>query len=288
MVQVPFRVGTTSYIWPDDILPNVVQLAPLVDDVELVLFESDEYGSNLPSEAVIAELRQVARAHDLTMTVHLPLDLRLGDEGVARDVSLEKARMVIERTRALAPFAYIVHLDGKAIEARGGERAWRPRPYDGHRSRQATDEEEEAAMLGKWQAQAARSLEQVTGWAGDASRVCVENLENYDPAALVPVLESVPASLCVDVGHFWLQGRDPLPHLRQWQARTRVVHLHGVGERDHQSLANVAPDALDPVVEHLLGNMRGVVTLEVFGVGDLDSSLSGLEAAVERCRKTKR
>jgi sugar phosphate isomerase/epimerase len=102
------------------------------------------------------------------------------------------------------------------------------------------------------------------------------------------VLESVPASLCVDVGHFWLQGRDPLPHLRQWQARTRVVHLHGVGERDHQSLANVAPDALDPVVEHLLGNMRGVVTLEVFGVGDLDSSLSGLEAAVERCRKTKR
>lgn len=274
MVELPFRIGTTSYIWPDDILPNVVQLAPLVDDVELVLFESDEYGSNLPTEGVIAELRQVACAHDLTMTVHLPLDLRLGDEGAVRHVSLEKARMVMERTRALDPFAYIVHLDGKAIENE-------PFPCP----RRAT--EGEGAALRKWQAQAVRSLEQVAGWAGDASRVCVENLENYDPAALVPVLECVPVSRCVDVGHFWLQGRNPLPHLRQWQARTRVVHLHGVGERDHQSLANVAPDALDAVVGHLLENMRGVVTLEVFGVDDLNSSLSSLEAAVERCRKTK-
>lgn len=282
-MELPFRIGTTSYIWPDDILPNVVQLAPLVDDVELVLFESDEYGSNLPGEAVIRELRQVARVHDLTMTVHLPLDLRLGDEGAARDVSLEKARMVIERTRALDPFAYIVHLDGKAIEAMGGERAWFPRPYPG----KETEGEAEVAALRKWQAQAARSLEQVAGWAGDASRVCVENLENYDPAALVPVLESVPVSRCVDVGHFWLQGRDPLPHLRQWQARTRVVHLHGVGERDHQSLANVAPGALDAVTVHLLENMRGVVTLEVFGVDDLNSSLASLEAAVERCRQAR-
>ncbi|MCU0508776.1 MAG: sugar phosphate isomerase/epimerase, partial [Anaerolineae bacterium] len=36
-----FRVGTTSYIVPDNILPNVEYLAPLVDDVELVLFETD-------------------------------------------------------------------------------------------------------------------------------------------------------------------------------------------------------------------------------------------------------
>jgi hypothetical protein len=41
-------------------LPNVVQLAPLVDDVELVLFESDEYGSNLPDVAAIAGLGRLA------------------------------------------------------------------------------------------------------------------------------------------------------------------------------------------------------------------------------------
>ena len=265
--NLPFRLGTTSYIWPDDILPNVVRLAPLVDDVELVLFESDEYGSNLPSEAVITELRQLAQAHDLTYTVHLPLDLRLADDDSTRHPSLEKARRVIERTRALDPFAYVVHLAGTGATA----------PFSPP-GRRAGDE----GQLARWQSQAARSLEQVAGWAGDASRVCVENLENYDPTALVQVLDIVPANRCVDVGHFWLQGRDPLPHLRQWQNRTRVVHLHGVGERDHKSLALVSPEALDPVVAYLVENMRGVVTLEVFGVDDFFSSKQALEAAVKR------
>jgi len=260
--KLPFRLGTTSYIWPDDILPNVRQLAPLVDDVELVLFESDEYGSNLPGQEVVAELRRLANAHDLTYTVHLPLDLRLGDEDTQRHPSLEKARRVIERTRSLDPFAYVVHLDGKTIQ-HGAD----------------------AEALARWQSQAARSLEQVAGWAGDSFKVCVENLENYDPAAFAPVLEQVPVSRCVDVGHFWRQGRDPIPHLQEWQARTRIIHIHGgdsQAERDHKSLAEMSPGALDPVVKYLLENMRGVVTIEVFGVEDFFSSRAAMEAAVER------
>jgi sugar phosphate isomerase/epimerase len=235
-----------------------------VDDIELVLFESDEYGSNLPGEDVMAELTQLARAHRLTYTVHLPLDLRLGDADSSRHPSLEKAQRVIERTRSLDPFAYVVHLDGATIAAlpqaqslRGGE-------------------------LDRWQSQAARSLEQVAGWVGDARRVCVENLENYDPSAFAPVLDAVHVSRCVDVGHLWRQGRDPLSHLQEWQARTRVVHLHGIGKRDHQTLALMPSDALDPIVKHLLENMRGVVTIEVFGVDDFFSSRAALEAAAER------
>jgi len=50
--RFPFRLGTTSYIVPADLMPNVVFLSPLVDDVELVLFESDTI-SNLPDAAVI-------------------------------------------------------------------------------------------------------------------------------------------------------------------------------------------------------------------------------------------
>jgi sugar phosphate isomerase/epimerase len=282
--NLPFRLGTTSYIWPDDILPNVVQLAPLVDDIELVLFESDEYGSNLPGKDVIAELRRLAQARDLTYTVHLPLDLRLvgdplqgSDQDAARQPSLEKARHVIERTRPLEPFAYVVHLDGRAIQNTP------PPPGPPLARRRATGEgQSDAAMLACWQSQAARSLEQVADWAGDARKVCVENLENYDPAAFAPVIEEVLVSRCVDVGHFWRQGRDPLPHLRQWQARTRVVHIHGVAERDHKSLAEMPPEALDPAVKHLLENMRGVVTMEVFGVDDFFSSKQAFEAAVVR------
>jgi hypothetical protein len=37
-----FRIGTTSYIIPAGIVPNVAYLAPQVDDVELVMFETDE------------------------------------------------------------------------------------------------------------------------------------------------------------------------------------------------------------------------------------------------------
>ena len=111
----PFRLGSTSYVIPADILPNVRQLGPLVDDVELVLFEVDE-GSNLPSPAVIESLGELAQAHGLTYTVHLPLDLRLAAaDDVWRHPSMEKARRVVRATRALEPWAYVVHLDGTEI-----------------------------------------------------------------------------------------------------------------------------------------------------------------------------
>ena len=82
-----FRVGTTSYIIPADILPNVQYLAPRVDDVQLVLFETDEYGSNLPDAALRGQLVELGARHGMTYTVHLPLDLRLGDGGDATHVS---------------------------------------------------------------------------------------------------------------------------------------------------------------------------------------------------------
>ncbi|MBD3421644.1 MAG: hypothetical protein GF398_16125 [Chitinivibrionales bacterium] len=43
-----FFLGNTSFIIPDDILPNVRMQALLVDDIELVLFESPDQ-SNIPT-----------------------------------------------------------------------------------------------------------------------------------------------------------------------------------------------------------------------------------------------
>jgi hypothetical protein len=192
--------------------------------------------------------------------LRLTEDSRQGtDDDSVRHTSLDKARLVIERTRTLDPWSYTVHLDGTTIQG-----------------------SPDAETLARWQWQAMRSLELVAGWVGDSRRVCVENLENYDPAMFAPVLDRVPVSRCVDLGHFWRQGHDPLLHLRQWQTRTRIVHVHGVGERDHQSLAQMPPEVLDPAVAHLLENMRGVVTLEVFSVDDFFSSMGAVEAAVER------
>lgn len=263
-VKAPFRLGTTSYILPDEILPNVRYLTELVDDVELVLFEVDDGQNNLPSEDTVVELADLATRHSLSYTVHLPLDLRFGESGGTLDVSLQKARRVIERTRKLEPFAYVLHLEGR--QAR-----YYTNPAD----------------LKAWQDQAVESLRLVAGWAGAADRLAVENLEGYPPDFNAPVLEWIPASACLDIGHLWRDGHDPLPWLEAALPRLRVVHLHGVGERDHQSLKRMEPEKVDAVLHRLVqADYRGVVTLEVFGETDFASSLEVIQASLERLSPT--
>ena len=126
MTNRGFRLGSTSYVYWDDILPNVRQLGPLVDDVELVLFESGEL-CNLPDQAVIIELQHQAVVHDLTYTVHLPLDLRI----VPGDHSLVLARKIVDLTRPLAPFAYVVHLDAREPMQTGQGVLWRENSLHG-------------------------------------------------------------------------------------------------------------------------------------------------------------
>lgn len=254
----PFRLGTTSYILPDDILPNARFLADKVQDVELVLFEVDDGPNNLPTPEVVAELAALAQESGQTYTVHLPLDLRLGAGGEEGHVSLVTARKVIECTRALQPWAYVLHLDGR--EVRAGATPTR---------------------LERWQAEAARALDIVSGWVGGPERLAVENLEGYPLDFLQPVLERVPVSRCVDIGHLWLDGHDPVPYLRDALPRTRVIHLHGLAERDHKSLAHMPGERLNPVVDLLLrAPYTGVLTLEVFGEADFASSVAALEQSV--------
>ncbi|MBN1136684.1 MAG: sugar phosphate isomerase/epimerase [Anaerolineae bacterium] len=239
-----YRLGSTSYVWPADILPNVRKLGPLVDDVELVLFEVDD-ASNLPDEATVIELDHLARAYDLTYTAHLPLDLAL-----AHPPSLEKARKVIACTRALSPWGYVLHLDGRQVEGDPG-----------------------AATLARWRDDAVRVLETLVPLVGEPRRLCVENLENYPPEHFLPLLEQVPVSLCIDVGHLWLTGCDALGFLGEHLVRTRVVHLHGIGERDHQSLTHQGADLVAPVLDQLSNRgYEGVLTLEVFGREDFFAS----------------
>src|SRR5215207_9407881 len=143
MKTYPFRLGTTSYIIPVDILPNARYLAGKVRDMELILFEVDDGPNNLPSSDVVHELSKIAKDCDMTYTIHLPLDLKLGEDGSERDQSLVKAKRVIDCTRALDPWAYVLHLDGKAV-------------------RTSID----AELIMRWQDQSVRALEIVAEWAG--------------------------------------------------------------------------------------------------------------------------
>jgi sugar phosphate isomerase/epimerase len=251
----PFRVGSTSYVYPDDILPNVERLTEQgdVDDIELILFEVDDGPNNLPDEKTIQQLIDLAAAHWLTYTVHLPLDLQLGADGAAQHVSLVKAERVIKITQPLLPLAYVFHLDGAGIAEPG------------------------------WVDRALRALDIVIGWVQQPEMLAVENLESWEPAYLDPVLAARPISRTTDIGHFWKQARDPLIVLDEWLPRTRVIHIHGLGERDHKSLALMPPETLDPVVAKLLAaDYRGVVTLEVFETSDFFSSRKALLESAAR------
>lgn len=251
----PFRVGTSSYIIPDDILPNVRYLAGQVRDIELVLFELDDGPGNLPDRAQIAELRALAADHDLTYTVHLPLDLRLAEDGSTGHVSLQKAQRVIDASLGLDPWAFVLHLDGKTLRGQHTPDAAR-----------------------RWQDQAVKSLEQVGTWAGGLQRLALENLEGYPVDFHLPVLERLPISRCVDIGHLWVDGLDPIPYLQAALPRTRVIHFHGIDERDHRSLAFMPENRVRAVLDTLKqANYSGVLTIEVFSQPDFISSLDMLQ-----------
>lgn len=256
---LPFRLGTTSYIIPDDILPNVRYLAGKVRDVELILFEVDDGPNNLPSRETVTELARLAALYDLSYTVHLPLDLKLAADGSVRDASLIKAQRVIECTRPLDPWAYVVHLEGKKV-------------------RSSTDR----TVVKRWQDQAVQALEIVAGWAGGPEKLAVENLEGYPPDFNEPVIDRIPVSRCVDIGHLWLDRVPALPYVARALPRTRVIHIHGIAERDHSSLAHVSPADLDAITRHLMNHYRAVLTLEVFGEIDFLSSLEALQASLAR------
>ncbi len=247
-----FRLGSTSYIYPADLLTNVRRLAGLVEDVELVLFEV-EGASNLPDAETVAELGEVARRHGISYTVHLPTDLQLGADGEAWASSVEKARRVIRTTCPLNPWAYVVHLNPEG-----------------------------AANRARWQERCREALEVLAWEAGGPDRLAVENLENCPLEHLVPVLERSPVSLCLDVGHLWLAGVDPLPALRAHLGRTRAVHLHGVNRQDHESLSWAPAESLRAVLgEMLRQGYGGVVTLEVFSVEDFSSSRQRVRSLLE-------
>ena len=255
MQPTPFRLGTTSYIIPDDILPNARYLAGKVRDIELILFEVDDGPNNLPSTEVTDELLLIAQQHDMTYTVHLPLDLKLGEDGSEQDRSLVKAKRVIDCTRGLDPWAYVLHLDGRSV-------------------RTSTD----TTLIKRWQDRSVRALEIVSEWAGGLEQLAVENLETYPLEFIQPVLERIPVSRCVDIGHLWLDGHDPIPYLKAALPRTRVVHFHGIAERDHRSLAFMPQEKVAEVWKELIkANYRGVLTLEIFSEEDFISSLNILE-----------
>lgn len=253
-----FRLGIPSYVLPADILPNVEAFAPCVDDIELTLFESPDK-SPLPSPETIERLKTLARQHELTYTVHFPIDRKLGDESIETGKAFQQNILAIIRLmRPLAPFAWILHLDGIVPEATKQE-------------------------VGLWQKRISALLPEIIAQAGDPEMICIENLR-YPFEWCAGLLDSFKLGACIDIGHLLATGADVRAHLKRFLPKCRVIHLHGAREgKAHQTVDVIPINDFRQYLDDLAG-FKGVLTVELFNLRDVESSIK----FINRCLGGKR
>lgn len=239
----PFRVGCTSYVFPDEIIPNVQAMASMVDDIELVLFETEEK-ANFPSPDQIKILKDLADEHALTYTVHFPIDKNpCSADTKERAYLLDQIERLLEITVSLNPFGYLLHLDTPG----------------------RNDEDPE----GVWYTRASAFAAKVAAVCSDKaiqSRICVENL-SYPIDWLDPIVEENGFSRCIDFGPMWLNRHEWHNATLQRLSQTRILHFHGVTpEKEHQPLDQgdvTRHQELLSILEEQ--QYQNVLTLEVFG-----------------------
>lgn len=223
--------------------------------MELVLWTTADGLHNFPDTAQVARLNAIASAHDMTYTVHLPMDLAWAH---AREhESLILAAQVVAATSGLPVHSYVLHLEGTDA----GSQAWH------------TNRAKACAWL----------CDQI---GIPREKLAAENLENYAPEHVASLADSMGVGRTFDIGHVWKQGGDPLALMTDWLPRAAVAHLHGAARdsrgimRDHLPLSVMRDADIDAVI-HALWEWDGVLTLEVFE-GDYPPSLAALEDSIRR------
>lgn len=248
----PFKIGTTSYIYPDHILPNVRMLARYLDEIELVLFES-RGEDNLPSTEDIEHLVSISRDHGLTYNVHLPVDIFLGDPDPAvRDRGVWIIQKIMKLTSPLEPSTFTLHFSLRNQEGRDD-----------------TD-------LDGWEKRLSASMQELLKHGVASTKISVETLD-YPFELVEDIVEHFDLSICLDLGHLILYGYPISDYVKQYLTRTTIVHLHGVKDgKDHISLDTLGKNEVEAICS-VLQDFTGTVSLEVFSFEDLRSSLAVLE-----------
>jgi hypothetical protein len=250
--RFPFRIGTTSYIYPAPILPNAMSLAPFLDEIELVLFESSGE-DNLPGEETIRSLRSVSVESSVHFNVHLPIDIFLGDHrGTVRSAGVRIVKKFIERTLPLSPSTYTLHFS--------------PRDETG----------QDASDLVRWKAHLIKSTEEILEVGIQASAISIETL-GYPFEWIEDVVKMFGLSTCLDLGHLLLKGFDLRGYLERYLPDASIVHLHGLRNgTDHLGIDHLEGETLNLILSYLR-HFQGILSIEVFSFDDLNNSLRVLE-----------
>jgi sugar phosphate isomerase/epimerase len=250
--RFPFSLGTTSFIYRDTWAANARRLAPYLDEIELLLFESRP-PTSLPTPGQIEALADIAQERQIRYNIHLPTDIDLGHpQGEKRRVAVNTLVQVLTLTAPLGATTHTLHLNLNQTEPTARE-------------------------LVKWQQTVSDSLGRLLATGLDGRRLSIETLF-YPVGWITPIVRDLGLSFCLDLGHLMLQGLDCGAIFDQLGDRTTVIHLHGVkGGRDHLPLDQLSDDKMHAVLK-VLQQFTATVSLEVFSFHDLQRSLNHLDS----------
>lgn len=254
----PFKLGTTSFIFPDHIIPNVKKLGPFFDEIELLIFESQP-AFVLPSKDNVKELLYLSLQHDLTYNIHLPTDLNLTCESLEkRQKAKDTLLKVIDLFESVTPTTHTLHLEI-------------PQDLKNDMGNQGKFE--------KWAKNTRQGIEDLLKDIVNPGIISIETLD-YPFPFIETLVDEFNLCVCIDAGHQIKYNFDLLQTFEKYKSRTSIIHLHGVDFSGHEIKDHTALDKLPEKylcqVKMILESFTGVVSLEVFNLENLNRSLSFL------------
>ncbi len=243
--RFPFTLAAPSFIYPADYTTNVKHLAPYLDQIELLFFDSARKG-DLPGRALIQQLSVLARDLNISYNIHLPTDIDLGSpEAATRQKAIDVIQYILDLTASLEPWTYTLHL-----------------PFNGVTPKDVNSRCERMSD----------SLQRLLSNGPDSRKISIENL--HDPFEwIAPIITRFDFSVCLDCGHLFFMGEDLRSVFNQYAARITILHLHGAADdQDHLALNRLTKPQIHGLM-HVLSGFDGVVAVEVFSFARLQASL---------------
>ncbi|MBU1054804.1 MAG: sugar phosphate isomerase/epimerase [Proteobacteria bacterium] len=258
--KYPFKIGTTSYIYPDHMIPNVKMLAPYLDEIELLFFESIPPGS-IPAKNEIKALHEISKEHGITYNIHLPTDIFSGSSDDTKRLRfVDTIVNIIDLTKILSPSTYTLHLSyPDDLDKTKCDQIWLNNVYD--------------------------SMKKLMKSGVNSKSISIETLE-YPFEWIAGVISDFNLSVCIDAGHLILNGYDAQKVFKKYLDITAVIHLHGVKNgRDHQSLDKLSYKELETLI-NLMHGFTGTLSVEVFSFENLLPSLQCFNNCYQSFRQT--
>jgi sugar phosphate isomerase/epimerase len=258
----PFKLGTTSFIYPDHIIPNVEKLGAHFDEIELLVFESQPENV-LPSRKDVQRLLYLSQQLELTYNIHLPCDISLTcDSSVKRQKAADTLLKVIDLFKPISPTTHTLHLE-------------MPPNIKEDIKGSIKKNIENPQQLKSWQENTRKGLELFLKDL-DPGIISIETLD-YPFSLIEPLVDEFSLSVCIDAGHQIKYGYDLEKTFETQKHRTSIIHLHGVDfstpdKKDHTSLDKL-PQKYIRQIQTILQNFTGVVSLEVFNLENLNRSI---------------